>query len=503
MPTDIGTEGRFARQTNDFDEIAKTTDNLSAATAIQPANTTEQVRYQSADRNSTGDTYPGLRTSAQQGSGTVDRANQVVEVKITGNNYLATHQLLRNIRTRQGRYFDPDQLQQDVDRLWRMPEIRRINGPYINRTNDGVVITIDVVERNQMVKVEFIGNRGITDRALKKETGLEDGAPLDSHQIRMAKTRIEEYYREKGYPKTQVEIMEGTEDDDQKVVFMIHEDQKQRVWKVEFEGNEFATDARLKNFIESKPGILKVIGGLAKRTEVEQDVKRLDVYYKRFGFFNVRIGREISESNDGRWLTLRFIIDEGPRYKVRNVAFIGNQVFKSEDLMKLVELKPDGEMPDFNVGKMNEDVVSLRDLYGSQGFVHAQVNAEPRFLEEPGMLDLVYKVSEGKQFRVGRINVHIEGDYGITKREVALNRLSLRPGDLIDAREIRNSERRLGTARIFAGGDPSSPGAGPRIVVRPAELDEISRTARLPSSYSGRRSGGSGSSSSGGSGSRY
>ena len=425
--TKPGTEARMARQTTILDRLAESTNGLSPTAAIKPDSDRFKVRYQSADRSPADIGYDTLQ---KQSAIPRDKKNLVSQVIVTGNQNLATHQLLRNVSTRSGRYFDPDQLQQDIGRLYQMPEIRRINGPFINRTEDGVVVTIDVVERNQMVQVEFIGNRGITDKALKKETGLEDGAPLDSHEIRMAKTRIEEFYKDKGYPKTQVEIMEGTKDDDRKVVFLIHEDQKQRIWKVEFEGNTFASDARLKNFVESKPGILKVIGGLAKRNEIDQDVKRLDVYYKRFGFFNVRIGREISESNDGRWLTLRFIIDEGPRYKVRNVAFVGNQAFASDDLNRMVELKPVDEMPDFNVAKMNEDVVALRDLYGSQGFVHAQVDAEPRFLEEPGMLDLVYKISEGKQFRVGRINIHIDGDYGITKREVVMNQLSIRPGQL-------------------------------------------------------------------------
>ena len=145
----------------------------------------------------------------------------------------------------------------------------------------------------------------------------------------------------------------------------------------------------------------------------------------------------------------------------------------------MVELRPDGDtsQPEFNVAKMNQDVVSLRDLYGSQGFVYSRIEAEPRFLEEPGLLDIVYKIEEGKQYVAGNINVHFEGDYGITKREVVLNRLSIRPGDLINSREIRNSERRLGAAEVFATGQ-SPGGKPPSIVVRPPELQELERQAR-------------------------
>ena len=409
---------------------------------------------------------------------TADASQKVLEVNVTGNKAIPTHHLLRNVRTRPGRFFDPDALQQDIDQLWRMPEVSRIKGPYLNKTKEGVIVTIEVVERNTIREVKFVGNRGVTDRQLRKELSINDGDPLDVHQIQMAKTRIEEHYREKGYPRTQVEIMEGDQDGDADVVFLIHEDEKQRIWKVEFEGNTIATDGRLRNFIESKPGIMKVFGGLVNRNEIDQDVVRLTSYYRSLGFFNARIGREIHESNDGRWLTIRFIINEGPRYKIRNVTFVGNQSYSKEQLLGMLDLKPNEESsePFFNVAKMNNDVVTLRDLYGSQGFVFAKVEAEPRFLEDPGSLDIVYRVEEGKQYYVGEINVHFQGDYGITKEEVVINRVPLRPGDLVNVQLIRNAERRLGAAQIFAAG--GAPGQSPpRIVVRPPELKAIQRHA--------------------------
>ena len=128
---------------------------------------------------------------------------------------------------------------------------------------------------------------------------------------------------------------------------------------------------------------------------------RLESYYKSLGFFNVQIGREVNESNDGRWLTIRFIINEGPRYRVREVRFVGNESWTGEQLSQTLKLKPvGGEMPEFNSARMSEDVRSLREIYGENGFVFADVQAEPRFLEEPGFLDMVYRIEEGEQYRV-------------------------------------------------------------------------------------------------------
>ncbi len=472
--------------------------NLGAAQGYNFAatqnNSNSQLRYQSPDddiapkRNPGSAAIPGRTVQTPpQVNPVVDQGNQaamdvqnvIAEVVIKGNQVVPEHHITRNLRSRPGRYFDPDLLQQDVDQIWRMREIKRVNGPFIDNTTEGLVITIEVVEKQMLAGVEIIGNRGITDRAIKKHLGLDDGYPLDIHEIRSIKTRIEELYREKGYPRTQVEVLSGTEPEDEKVVFLVNEDSQQRIWNAEFQGNSIASDARLRHFIKSKPGILKVFGGLVKRDEVEQDVMRLINYYRELGFFSARIGREVVESDDGRWLTLRFIIDEGPRYQVRNVSFIGNKVFTAEQLAGIVELKPEQSAePHFNAAKMNKDTANLRDLYGTYGFVFAQIECEPRFLETPGELDLVYRIEEGDPYRVGKINVHINGGNGVTKREVVLNRLSIRPGDLINIREIRNSERRLNSAQIFAGADPSTGGSPARIVVNPPVAQEWSKLVK-------------------------
>ena len=466
---------------------------------VLDADALQNIRYQSPGAGASGPA--GILNKASHRMGTVtdrvvednvDQSQLVSNVQFKGNQTIPVHKLRRNISTRPGRYFDPVKLQQDVTKLWQMPEVASVNGPYIDRSPAGVSVTFDIVEQTKLNVVEFIGNRAVSDKLLLKESGLVDQTHFDAYQIRTSRKRIEELYRDKGYPRTQVEIIEGDKASDSKVVFLIHEDEQQKIWKVEFEGNTIASDGRLKSFVKGKPGIAKVIGGLARRDVIEEDIVRLESYYRSLGFFNARIGREIEESNDGRWLSIRFIINEGPRYRVRNVSYVGNQVYPSPELDKLVELRPGQEMPEFNVAKMNQDVVALRDLYSSQGYVYATVEAEPRFLEEPGMLDLVYRIDEGEQYRVGKVNVHYEGDYGITKREVVLNRFRLHPGDLIDSREIRRTERDLGSAQIFATGQQTG-GSPPKVVVRPKEKNSLSRTANSNSSFGGSSSGGSGS----------
>lgn len=445
------------------------------ANFVAPPGATDEIRYQDETPAAIRDPrLPDLENAlSEEASQQPERTGETVaEVRVKGNSRVPTHQILSAIRTRPGRYFDPDLLRQDIDQLWKMKTLRRVNGPVIQRTDNGVIVTIEVVEQAHVNKIRFVGNREITDWQLKRKIQVKEGEPLDIHEIRMSRQQLEDYYHEEGFRHTQVSIAEINETGDQDVVFIINEDQKERVLWVDFEGNEFASDARLRTFVQAKPTLLSSLKGFSiDRNKIDQDVARLTAYYRTFGFFNARIGREIIESKDSQWVRVRFVIDEGPRYVVNSVSFIGNQKFDASRLEEMVTLKPvEGTLPAFNSGEMKADVGALRDLYGSEGHVFADVQVEPRFLDEPGKLDLVYLIDEGKQFRVGKINVHIDGDPGITKRQVILNRMALQPGDVIDGRKIRTSERLLRSSQVFADGSPGS-GPAPHIVVKPLESD--------------------------------
>ena len=90
----------------------------------------------------------------------------------------------------------------------------------------------------------------------------------------------------------------------------------------------------------------------------------------------------------------------------------------------------------FDQNQQNLDLQKLRDEYGGDGYVFAKIEADNRFLEEPGKLDIVYNVEEGSRYRVGRINIEIKGENPHTQITTVLNRLSFKPGDIVDTREF-------------------------------------------------------------------
>ena len=391
----------------------------------------------------------------------------VADVQIRGNRFVPEAKIWSHIRTRSGRAFDPQILESDVRRLTSVSGLFRDVQTYIQRTSEGVHVTFNVVERPTISYVKFIGNYRVSDKVLLRESGLNVGDALNIYSIREAQRRLQEFYQTRGFVKTEIEILEGDRSTDKGIVFDVAESTVERIWKVNFIGNKIASDGRLNTLIQSKPGYFKYLfRGKVERSKIDEDVERLTAYYRGLGYFRARIGRELEYNDEGNWVTLTFVIDEGPRYIVRSVSVEGNQVFESSDLMQELTLLS-GDY--FHLGSMNRDVRSIRDRYGEFGYYFADISADPRFLEEPGQLDLVYNISEGKQYRVGNITVKIKGEFPHTRESVVLNRMSIREGDVLDTREIERSERRIGSSQLFET-NPAR-GNAPKITVRPSDIE--------------------------------
>ncbi|MCD4727017.1 MAG: BamA/TamA family outer membrane protein, partial [Pirellulales bacterium] len=403
-----------------------------------------------------------------------EQPEMVVDVRIAGNKSVPLEKILPSLRTRAGRPFDLELINEDVRRLDQTRMFVDVK-TYSQRVTGGRVVIFDVLERPLLQDVKYIGCKKISKKTLRKETKLKAGDSLDPFAVEEARRKIEELYHKRGFAGARITIIEGNKPEDRRAIFYINEGKKQRIKSVSFIGNTIADDSRLKTQIQSKPPFLYLFKGELDRKQLDEDVELLTAYYRGLGFFRARIGRELNYNEKKDWASITFVIDEGPRYKIRDVSVIGNKQYSSDELTADLKLR-DGEY--FNQASMSADIGSLQDKYGCVGYVFAEVKADPRFLEEPGQLDLVYNINEGDRYRVGKINIRIKGDYPHTQLTTVRTRLSFNPGDVIDIREIRASERRLRACGLFE----SNPAMGqpPKIVFNPPEQGKEEQIADRP-----------------------
>ncbi|MGH7200085.1 MAG: BamA/OMP85 family outer membrane protein, partial [Planctomycetaceae bacterium] len=387
----------------------------------------------------------------------------LAQVRIEGNTTIPTSAIERFIKTRPGRPADENQVRQDISRLYGTRWFFSVERVY-RQGPDGLELVFRVLERPIVQKVEYKGNQKIKTKELAAHTGLKQGSPFDVASNRDAARRIEEIYREKGYTFCTVELEKGGRENDRDVIFLINEGPKVKVSGVSFEGNDFFSDALLRTKLQTKPAILWFIGGKYDPEMVPNDIAALKQYYHSLGFFDVKIEHHEVFNEDKSRVRLEYTVEEGERYKVRNVEIVGTQVLSEAALREALTLE-EGEH--FNQRHLSTDLNDIKDQYGEMGRIFAQVEAVPRFLSQPGEVDLIYQIDEDKVYHIRRVNVHIAGDNPRTKRTVVLNRVLVRPGDLANRRKIELSESRLGGVQVFDRAPPN----GPRINVSRVESE--------------------------------
>lgn len=389
----------------------------------------------------------------------------VVGVEIKGNKSISEHKVLSHMQTRPDRVYDDKQLQSDIHELYRTDLFRKIT-PYIREVENGVIVTLELIEQPIVTEVVFHGNTHINDSMLKKHCGIEKGDPINPFSVEMAKQRLVDLYHEKGFNHADVQITEGHRPGDRRVQFEISEGCLERIWSINFQGNAVFSSSLLKTKIKShdaRAGVTAFLMNAANLNKIQDDASGLTAYYRSLGYFQTRVDYRLDYDESGKWVYLTFVIDEGPQFQIRNVMILGNKYFTTEQIQTALTLK-EGEA--FNLGKMSRDQRTIRDdIYGREGFVFADISPEPHFsADEPAKLDLVYRITEGDRYRAGSIRVHIDGDSSHTKHNVVLNQLGIREGRVLDRAEIEASERRLKASQIFET-NPSL-GEPPRIEIR-------------------------------------
>ena len=372
----------------------------------------------------------------------------VVEVQVVGNQRINTEEILSAIQTCVGRRFRASTLRDDVKRLMAKSWFYDVRTE-THETDQGLIVRFEVVERPTILSVEFIGNKKIKDKKLTEITGLKDGGPMDPGLNRAATRRVEKEYRDKGYPFAAVELVEGGRRGDSRVVMKITEGPKTKINSITFDGNGFVSDARLRTQITSKRHIFW-IGGKYDPESVDEDVQKLRSYYRSNGYLDMKVTRELNWNDERDRVQLKYIIDEGPRYTVRDINFAGNQAFDRVELAEPLTLAS-GEY--FNEKALKADQQKVNDAYGKKGYINTLVNADVRYLDQPGEVDVVYRVKEDFPRKIGRINI---AGNEVTKSRVIRSRLELAPGELADTTKLRESQQRLIESRLFM----TEPGQG-------------------------------------------
>lgn len=391
-------------------------------------------------------TAPRAPASAPQLKG-----RTVEEVRILGNTTVSDAVIRNAIRTAVGEPLDPATVEEDYQRVYDLRKFSNVEAR-VEPTATGVNVAFIVTEQNQINGISFRGNTKVATPTLLGAIDLRVGEVIDPFRIALARSAIEELYRSRNHPFTRITVDEAALAERGEVQFNIVEGPNVRIRNIEFRGNESFSDSQLARQIRSSYWIFIFRSGQFIPQQVEEDVAALRRFYESKGFFDARVGRKLVYSPDMRDLEIQFLIEEGPRYTIEQVSFEGNTQLTEEQLrarMKLLEGRP------YDAELLQRDVRGIVRAYSPFGYIYQpnsrdpdylRVEARPVFRREEGKVELVYQISEGKPFRVGRI---IPKGNVRSQEKLILREMRFAPGELYDAGEVADAADRLRSTPYF------------------------------------------------------
>jgi outer membrane protein insertion porin family len=386
-------------------------------------------------------TFAADRASAIEG--------QVIqEIRIEGNETVATEKIRAQIRTRPGRPLERAVIDADLRRIHDTKlfseETYTVTKP---KTGEGVVLTFQVTEMPILNKVEFIGRTSVRLKDIEETTGLKKGGRANSVSARLAVQQIKQLYIDKGFEKAEVRLLKGGDPGDREVVMDIFEGPRYKVGSIDFVGNRFVSDAILRAKLASRKPLFGIsLLGHYEKDGYDEDAQSLSKYYEGNGFLEVRVRPVVRAGKDLGQRDVTFVIDEGRRFKVRNIVFDGNQVFTNAVLKTELKMHS-GQFWSDSVKAADQE--SVRNKYFSKGFIDAVVQVDYKPTDQPDVVDLNYKIDEGRQYVLGELIV--KGNQRTQDRVVRreANYSALLPGELLDSRKLDAFKKRLGNTGYF------------------------------------------------------
>ena len=332
-------------------------------------------------------------------------------------------------RVQVGELFNKDAVEEGVQRIAELEGVHLVEYRAVAVGNQ-VKLTFVVDERNLVGSIVFQGNKGFGEKKLLKELDFRRGDYLDELDVNSGAEAIRQLYLEKGYPSVRIEKDEQKLSEGE-VIYRIEEGSRTTIKEVHFEGNTAFTAKELLKVMKTKPKKFLFWPVRYNAENVAADEIKLVEIYQEKGYLDAKVIAEAESSADMRRGYVTFKIEEGPIYIVDEIIITGNQHFSDDELRSELKLKV-GDF--YSRDRANYDVKHVRGRFLEAGFVDADAVVE-RTLDPlaRGKVKVEFTISEGKRFRIGRIDiVGNEMSHDRVMRRI-LDEDGFRPGEWFNA----------------------------------------------------------------------
>lgn len=367
----------------------------------------------------------------------------------------------------------------------------------------GVIVHLVLVESPVDLDPQFAGNLNFSVTRLREWALLDDRVEVFIDEVDKIKDRLIAAYKRQGYHFVEVDYAVGGDGVQRReIIFQIREGPKVYVKSVKVYGNESIPDEGILLWRKSLQksarlgtsgrGLFAWFGHRYVEEVLEADRLAIVSVYRERGFLDAVVDAELEFTEDRSGVYVKFVVDEGPLYRVGSVGIKAFEtervdilpggrgedrtrevdlVVPEEELLELLELTPGGP---FEASRIQVDRRRLLDRYGRDGHIDAgsfegeSGSAGWAFLGmdlvrdyEKKLVYVTYKMQQGRPFYLQYLEVTGNDN---TKDRVIRQRFAQLPGELVDGVKVREGLRRVIRTGYFD--DAFARGAHPQPTVR-------------------------------------
>jgi outer membrane protein insertion porin family len=321
---------------------------------------------------------------------------KIAEITVAGNKRIEVDAIERYINTKPGDAYVPSRLSSDLKSIYSMGYFEDIRIESKD-TPFGKAITFYVQEKPTIRRIEFKGNNVYDDKEIEEALNIKSGSILNIFSIQKNLIRIEDLYKEKNYHNVTVDYeVKELENNQGDLLFLVKEGKKIKIEKIAFEGNAVYTEKELKKLIKTnEKGFWSWLtnSGELEKDVLNQDTIKLRNFYHNSGFIQAKIAEPIVEYQE-HMISIKFKIDEGPKFKVGKVSVAGDLIFPEIELMEKLKITA---KEFYSREVVRNDVLMITDLYSDEGYAYADIYPRINKDSENLEVDIDYVIKRGKK----------------------------------------------------------------------------------------------------------
>ena len=347
-------------------------------------------------------------------------------------------------------------------RLWRQGLYSKVEINVQKTAGDKAWLQIVLRQQPRLSELRFEGVSNGDRKSLTERLGMVEGQQITPNILARAKQLIEKYYADKGFKNAKVNIIQQPDLTKENRVILtayIDRNNKVKVHKIYIDGNEVLSDGKVKRAMKKTNENGNLLNLFKQKKFVDSDYAddkvRIIDKYNELGYRDAKIVKDSVVNYDDKSVDVYLTVDEGKKYYISDITWVGNTVYPTETLQQLLGIYPGSVYNQKLLEKRTrEDEDAVSNLYLDNGYLF--FNLVP--IEENVRGDsiaLQMRVIEGPQARINR--VVINGNDQLYEKVIRRD-LRVRPGDLFSKSDLMRSAREIAASGHF---NPETMGINP------------------------------------------